>query len=74
MDSNKLYSKIAEHLIKNGQSHATALIIQYSVERLTPAFIKQRLSKQNIELSKFTIISQRRRHHEFIKTLIAQQK
>ncbi|PSU32160.1 hypothetical protein CTM85_20185 [Photobacterium phosphoreum] len=74
MNSKQLYSKISEHLIRNGQSHATALIIVYSVERLSPAFIKQRLSKQNIDLSKFTIISQRRRHRDLIKKLIAQQQ
>lgn len=74
MDSKKLYSTICEHLIRNGQSHTTVLIIQYSVEGLTPAFIKRRLAKQNIELSKFTIINQRKRNRDLIESLISKQQ
>lgn len=74
MDSKKLYTEIAEYLIRNGQSHTTVLIILYSVEGLTPANIKRRLAKQNIELSKFTIINQRKRNRTLIESLISKQQ
>lgn len=74
MDSKKLYSKVCQHLIQNSRSHTTALVILYSAEGMTPAFIKSRMEKQNIYLSKFTIQNHRKRNRDFIKSLLAQQK
>lgn len=74
MDSTKLYQNICMRLIEFGRGHSTALIIQYSVEGLTPAFIKRRLAKQNINLSKFTILSQRRKYSTLIASLISKQQ
>lgn len=69
MYSTKLYQNICMRLIEIGRGHSTALIIMYSVEGLTSSFIKSRLAKQNIHLSKFTILSQRRKYASLIQSL-----
>lgn len=74
MYSTKLYQNICMQLIELGRGHTTALIIQYSVEGLTSSFIKSRLAKQKIYLSKFTILSQRRKYASLIQSLILNQK
>lgn len=74
MDSKKLYSKICEELItKYSRSLPVALTLQYSVEGMTPKYIKQRLEKKDIHLSRHTINNHRRKYAEFIKELKIKQ-